>query len=191
MSILAICGGMRQESNTNKLVNKIAEASGQEYEVVDFGSMDIKPCNGCMECMMNEGQCPIEDDIKPLYDKLLQADAVIIGTPTYYENISGAVKCLIDRSMALNYRGIGPAYDPDMPFMGNRPLAGKPGVAVTTVAGVGHEKCMEALMMCLNGYRLNVVAQIAEPVGMNDIADMPEVLQRAEEAGKKLAAALS
>ena len=50
---------------------------------------------------------------------------------------------------------------------------------------------MEALMMCLNGYRLNVVAQIAEPVGMNDIADMPEVLQRAEEAGKKLAAALS
>ena len=190
MSILAICGGMRQDSNTNKLVKKIAAASGHEYEVVDFGNMDVKPCNGCMECMMNEGLCPIEDDIKPLYDKLMQADAIIIGTPTYYENISGAVKCMIDRSMALNYRGIGPVFDPDMPFMGNRPLAGKPGVAVTTVAGAGHDKCMEALMMCLNGYRLNMVAKIAEPVGMDDVNDLPEVLQKAEEAGKKLGEAL-
>ncbi len=67
-------------------------------------------------------------------------------------NISGAVKCFIDRSLALFYRGIGPLYDPDMPFMGQRPLAGKLGVVVTTVAGAGHEKAIEELALCMGGF---------------------------------------
>jgi len=191
MKLLAICGGMRPDSNTNKLVKKVAEATGCEYEIVDFGTMEIKSCTGCSECMMNEGACPIDDDMQVLYDKLLEADGIIVGSPTYFMNMSGAVKCFIDRSLALFYRGIGPLYDPDMPFMGQRPLAGKFGVIVTTVAGAGHEKAIEELALCLGGsHRLNLVAKIAEAIGMNDVDDMPEVLSRAEAAGKKLGDAL-
>ncbi len=47
MNILAICGGMRPDSNTNKLVKKVAEATGFEYDVADFGTLVIKPCTGC------------------------------------------------------------------------------------------------------------------------------------------------
>ena len=191
MKLLAICGGMRPDSNTNKLVKKIAEASGVEYEVADFGALEIKPCTGCSECMMNEGKCPIADDMQDLYGKLLAADGIIVGSPTYYMNMSGAVKCFIDRSLALYYRGIGPQYNPDMPFMGQRPLAGKAGVVVTTVAGAGHEKCIEELATCIGvSHRVNIVAKVAEAIGMNDVDDMPEVLARAEAAGKKLVDAL-
>jgi len=191
MKIIAICGGMREESNTNKLVRKVAEASGCDFELVELGKIEIRPCTGCYECMMNEGKCPIEDDMQDLYDKLLDADGLIVGSPTYYMDISGAVKCFIDRSLALYYRGIGPEYDPEMPFMGRRPLTGKPGVVVTTVAGVGHEKCIDALSLCMgDSHRLNLVAKIAEAIGMGDVDDMSEVLQRAEEAGKKLGEAL-
>jgi len=191
MKILAICGGMRQDSNTNKLVKKVAEASGVDYEIADFGKLEIKPCTGCSECMMNEGTCPIEDDMQGLYGKMLEADAIIVGSPTYFMNISGVVKCFIDRSLALYYRGIGPMYDPDMPFMGQRPLAGKFGVVVTTVAGAGHEKTIEELALCIGtSQRVNLVAKIAEAVGMNDVDDMPEVMKRAEAAGKKLGDAL-
>lgn len=191
MKILAVCGGMRTESNTNKLVKKVAEASGFEYEVADFGALEIKPCTGCSACMMDEGRCTVDDDMQALYEKLLEADAIIIGAPTYFTNISGAVKCFIDRSLALFYRGIGPAYDPDMPFMGQRPLAGRPGVVVTTVAGAGHEKTIGELAFCMGGsHRLEIVATIAEAIGMGDVDDMPDVIARAEAAGKKLGDAL-
>ena len=191
MKILAICGGMREESNTNKLVKKIAESSGCDYEIVDMGKIEVKPCTGCSECMMNDGKCPIEDDMQGLYEKLMEADGIILGSPTYYMNVSGVVKCMIDRSLALYYRGVGPQYDPEMPFMGQRPLAGKPGVVVTTVAGAGHEKAIEVLSLCMGeSHRLNLVDKLAEVIGMNDVADMPEVLKRAEEAGKKLGSVL-
>jgi multimeric flavodoxin WrbA len=191
MKVLAVCGGLRQESNTNKLVKKIAEASGCDHEIVELGKLEIKPCTGCSECMMNEGKCPIADDMQALYGKLLEADGIILGSPTYFMNISGAVKCFIDRSLALFYRGIGPMYDPDMPFMGQRPLSGKFGVVVTTVAGAGHERTIEELSLCMGtSQRLNLVDKIAEAIGMNDVDDMPEVIKRAEAAGKKLGDAL-
>jgi multimeric flavodoxin WrbA len=191
MKILAICGGMRKDSNTNKLVKKVAETTGFDYEIADFGKLEVKPCTGCSECMMNEGMCPIDDDMQGLYAKLLEADGIIVGSPTYFMNISGAVKCFIDRSLALYYRGIGPMYDPDMPFMGQRPLSGKFGVVVTTVAGAGHEKAIEELALCIGtSQRVTLVDKIAEAIGMSDVDDMPEVMKRAEAAGKKLGDAL-
>ncbi len=106
-------------------------------------------------------------------------------------DVSGAVKDVIDRSSAVFYRGIGPDYHPDMPWLGQRPMAGKPAVIVTTVAGGGHERAIETLRVCVGDiYKMNVVVQLAEPIKMEDVDDLPEVLKRAEEAGKKLGEAL-
>jgi len=188
MKILGICGSLREESNTNKIVKRVVKASGCESEVLDLGKMDIKPCTGCLLCTMNEGQCVIEDNMQGIYDKLMSADAIVFGAPTYFMDISGAAKCFIDRSMAIFYRGIGP--DAELEVLGKRPLAGKPAVAVTTVAGSGHERAIETLRIFFQINKMNVVAELAEPVGMNDVDDMPEVMSRAEEAGKKLGKAL-
>jgi multimeric flavodoxin WrbA len=184
MKILCVCGSLREESNTNKIVKRVAKASGCESEIIDLGKMEIKPCTGCLMCTFNEGQCVIEDDMQKAYDKLMKADAVIIGAPTYFMDISGAVKDFIDRSMAIFYRGIGP--DAEIEVLGKRPLAGRPGIAVTTVAGSGHERAIETLRIFLQINKMDVVAELAEPVGMSDVDDMPEVMVRAEEAGKKL-----
>jgi len=192
MKVLAICGGLRDDSNTNKLVRKITQSCGHEYEIVELSNTEIKPCTGCSSCMMNEGKCAIDDDMQELYEKMMSADAIIIGSPTYYVGIAGAVKCLIDRTIALFYRGIGPMYDPDMPFMGQRPLAGKLGIIVTTVAGAGHEKALEALSFCMGeAHRLNLIAKIGEVIEMNDVDDLPEVMKRSEDAGKRLGEALN
>jgi multimeric flavodoxin WrbA len=136
---------------------------------------------------MNEGNCVIDDDMQKLYDKLMDADALIIGSPTYYMDISGAIKCFIDRSMPIFYRGVGPDYRPDLPVLGKRPLAGKPAIPVTTVAGAGHERAIETLRVFVGDInKMNVVAEIAEVVGMDDVNDLPEVIKRVEVAGKKL-----
>ena len=187
MAIIAVCGSLRKESNTNKLVKKVADASGFDYELINLSGMEIKPCTGCGACIMNEGTCIINDDMNPLCDKLMKADALIIGSPTYYMDISGAIKCFIDRSMPIFYRGVGPDYSPDLPVLGKRPLAGKPAVTVTTVAGSGHERTKETLKIFVDGInKMQLAAEIAEAIGMNDVDDMPEVMKRAEEAGQKL-----
>ena len=187
MAIVAVCGSLRDESNTNKLVKKVADASGFDYELINLSGMEIKPCTGCGACIMNEGTCIINDDMNPLCDKLMKADALIIGSPTYYMDISGAIKCFIDRSMPIFYRGVGPDYSPDLPVLGKRPLAGKPAVTVTTVAGSGHERTKETLKIFVDGInKMQLAAEIAEAIGMNDVDDMPEVMKRAGEAGKKL-----
>jgi multimeric flavodoxin WrbA len=188
MVILAICGSLREESNTNKIVKRVASTSGCESEIIDLGKLHIKPCTGCLSCTMNEGQCVIEDDMQEIYDKLIKADAVVFGAPTYFMDISGAAKDFIDRSMAIFYRGIGP--DAEIEVLGKRPLAGRPAVAVTTVAGSGHERAIETLRIFFQINKMNLVSELAEPVGMNDVDDMPEVMERAEEAGKKLGKAL-
>ena len=191
MKILAICGSHREMSNTNKLVKKVAESSGCEFDLVYLGELNIKPCTGCANCMMNEGQCAVDDDMQGLYEKLMETDALILGGPTYFMDISGAVKDFIDRSSAIYYRGVGPSYHPDMPWLGQRPLDKKPAVVVTTVAGGGHERAMETLSICIGDiHRMHIVAKLAEVVRMDDVDDMPEVLQRAEEAGKTLGEAL-
>ena len=189
MKILGICGSLREESNTNKLVKKVVESTGCEHELIYLAGKDIKPCTGCAHCMMNDGECAIKDDMQPLYEKILNADALVVGSPTYFLDVSGAVKCFIDRNMALYYRGIGP--DAEIAVLGKRPLSGKPAVSITTVAGGGHERTKETLKMFLDYcHKMKLVAELAEPIGMNDVDDMPEVMKRAEEAGKKLGVAL-
>jgi multimeric flavodoxin WrbA len=187
MKVLAVCGSFRDESNTNKLVKRIAEFSECDFELIYLGKLDIKPCTGCANCMMNEGRCVIDDDMQDLYEKLMDADALIVGSPTYYMDVSAAVKSLIDRSLALNYRGVGPEYAPGLPVMGHCALAGKKGIALTTVAGDGHKRALETLKLWMvDSHRLDLIETLAEVVGMDDVDDMPEVLKRAEAAGKKL-----
>jgi multimeric flavodoxin WrbA len=188
MKILCVCGSFREESNTNKIVQKVAESSGCEFELVLLSKVKVKPCTGCLTCMTNQGQCVIEDGMQQLYEKMLAANAIVLGAPTYRMDISGGAKCFIDRTIALYFRGIGP--DAEIEHLGKRPLAGKPAVAVTTTAGVGHERAEETIRIYFEINKMNVVAELPEVVGINDVDDMPEVLQRAEKAGQKLGAAL-
>jgi len=191
MRIAAVCGSFREESNTNKLVRAVAHASECECDFIELGALDIKPCSGCAACMMNEGVCPIDDDMQAVYDRLLAADGFIVGGPTYFMDINGAVKNFIDRTMAVKYREIGPAYSEDMPWLGTVPFNNKPAVLLVTVAGGGHERALETLKVAFDDcHRMRIVEQLAEIVGMNDVDDMPETLERARAAGEKLAAAL-
>jgi len=191
MHIVAVCGSFREESNTNKLIHTVAEASGIDCEFIELGALNIQPCRGCAMCMMNEGACPIDDDMEAVREKLLAADGFIIGGPTYFMDISGAVKSFIDRTMAVKYREIGPQHNVELPWHGTDPFHNKPAVLVVTVAGKGHERTIETLKLAFDEcHRMRIVAELAEKVGMDDVDDLPDVLKRAREAGEKLSGAL-
>ncbi len=190
MHIVAVCGSFREGSNTNKLIRTVAEASGIDCDFIELGGLNIQPCSGCAMCMMNDGVCPIDDDMEAVREKLLAADGFIIGGPTYFMDISGAVKNFIDRTMAVKYREIGPQHS-EHPWHGTDPFHNKPVVLVVTVAGRGHERTIETLKLAFDDcHRMRIVDQLAETVGMDDVDDLPNVLKRARKAGGKLGKAL-
>jgi hypothetical protein len=66
-------------------------------------------------------------------------------------------------------------------------MAGKPAIIITTVAGGGHERAIETLRVCVEDiYQMKIVSKLAEAIRMDDVDELPDVLKRAEEAGKKL-----
>lgn len=72
------------------------EVPGTTSEYVSLAGKRITPCNGCSPCLA-AGHCVVDDDMQPIYEKLLEADAVIVGTPAYFGSPSGLCKSFMER----------------------------------------------------------------------------------------------
>jgi len=100
MKLLAICGSPRK-GNTEFMLEKVLEgAGGVDKELVLLKDLDIKHCDGCCVCEKTE-ECHIKDDIQELLNKLKEADVILIGSPTYFDNVTGLLKDFIDRTLPL------------------------------------------------------------------------------------------
>ena len=108
MKVLGLVGSPRVGGNTELLVAKVLEgasSAGAEVEQIALNKLDIRGCQGCEACRKLK-HCRIKDDMQPLYDKMLEADAVVLGTPIYYWNLSAQLKAFVDRWYALDQEGI-------------------------------------------------------------------------------------
>jgi multimeric flavodoxin WrbA len=104
MKILGLSCSPRREGNTEILIGEAlqgAKHEGGEVELYRVSDKDIKPCDGCGTCF-DMGECHIKDDMQGLYDKLLEADGIIFGTPVYFYSMTAQAKTVIDRTIALN-----------------------------------------------------------------------------------------
>ncbi len=100
MKTLGIVGSPRKGGNTELLMKhtlKVIEDEGIETELLSLAGKDIRPCNACMACRKDES-CPIEDDLMPIYRKMKEADAIIIGSPVYFQGSSSLVRAFMERA---------------------------------------------------------------------------------------------
>ena len=101
MKAVAIVGSPRKSGNTEILARHTLKAiaeEGLDTELVSLAGMDIRPCNACMVCRESgEEKCPIDDDLMPLYEKIKEADAVILGAPVYYGSATALLKAFMER----------------------------------------------------------------------------------------------
>lgn len=103
MKVVGFNGSPRKEGNTSVLIDAVLvelEKEGIETERIQLGGRSIHGCRACMKCFDNQdGHCAMDDDIlNELIDKMADADGIIIGSPTYFSNVSSEVKALIDRA---------------------------------------------------------------------------------------------
>ncbi len=103
MKILGISFSPRQGGNTEILVNEALKGASQEGATTEFYSVigkKLELCDGCRKCLT--GDCHIDDDIKVIQKKMVEADGIIFGTPTFFHTMSAQAKILMDRTMCMN-----------------------------------------------------------------------------------------
>ncbi|MBN2014365.1 MAG: flavodoxin family protein [Candidatus Altiarchaeota archaeon] len=110
MKVLGISGSPRKDGNTALLVKKAIEFCEREGVSVSFISLSekrIEHCRGCRACIKPPYKCAQEDDVSEILEEMKSADAILVGSPTYFSSVSGKLKSLFDRTLPLradNYR---------------------------------------------------------------------------------------
>jgi len=103
--VLAI-NGSPNKRNTYALLEVIVEEVkrlGCDAKVLNLAGFNINPCKGCDACL--KGDCAQRDDVFKVVEEMQKADAIIIGVPTYFGNVPGIVKNLMDRSRMCRMSG--------------------------------------------------------------------------------------
>ena len=103
MEVIAFCGSARKKGNTALLLNTVLEPlaeAGAKTELVELAGSKMGGCTACMVCFKEQdGTCAVKEDmLNECVDKMRRADAVILGSPTYFADVSTEMKALIDRS---------------------------------------------------------------------------------------------
>ena len=103
MKVVMFNGSPRKNGNTSqalKLTETVLTDQGIETEIIRIGGTGLHGCIACYKCMENKDRrCGgIKDDpLNEYLAKMIDADGIVIGTPTYFGNVSTEVKALIDR----------------------------------------------------------------------------------------------
>jgi multimeric flavodoxin WrbA len=133
VKVLAVVGSARKKNTfslTEAVIAPIKERKDVTIELIQLSSLDIKHCAGCDDYCKNTGECKTQDDMQKLYPKLKDADVLIIGSPTYFWNVSGLIKNFMDRCLPLYYQ---------------KALKGKKGAAVAVSEIDGQNRTLSAI----------------------------------------------
>jgi multimeric flavodoxin WrbA len=125
MYALAVSGSPRKEGNTELLLREVLrelESVDWKTELARVGGTEIRGCIACEKCFENkDNECAIKTDkFNDIFSKMLKADAIILGSPTYFAAVSADLKALIERAGFVAYAN-------------NNAFSGKIGAAVVAV----------------------------------------------------------
>lgn len=103
MKVVAFNGSARKDGNTAILLRQVfevLEGEGIATEMVQMAGSKLRGCIACYKCLANQDrQCAVKDDgLNELIAKMLEADAIILASPTYFADVTTATKALIERA---------------------------------------------------------------------------------------------
>ena len=104
--VVIINGSPRKNFNTAQMLQKAqkgAESAGASVEYVNLVDLNFKGCMSCFACKRKGadlgGLCAYNDALRPVLEKILASDAVIIGSPVYYSYPTGMFRNLLERML--------------------------------------------------------------------------------------------
>jgi NAD(P)H-dependent FMN reductase len=99
MKILILNGSPKKKGKVSGLLSAVAEGVDGRHEVerIDVYGLSVKPCISCMKCRPDKPCVLPRDDAHAVAEKITAADVLVVGTPTYWGNMSAPLKALFDR----------------------------------------------------------------------------------------------
>src|SRR5210317_109900 len=103
MDVLAFLGSPRKKGNSEVLTQELLEGvrqAGGSPEIIRLCDLKISRCISCGGCDKT-GRCVVEDDMIPLYEKIISIDKIIVSSPIFFYGVTAQTKAFIDRTQAL------------------------------------------------------------------------------------------
>lgn len=103
MRVIAFNGSARRDGNTALLIKQVLrelENAGIDTELIQLAGTRIQGCSACSECFETlDKRCVLTNDpINDYIAKMLNAEGVVLGSPTYFADLTPELKALIDRA---------------------------------------------------------------------------------------------
>lgn len=187
MKVLAIAGSPRRQGNTDLLLVELlkgAQSKGAEVETIVLQNLKFSTCAHCDSCL-KEGKCRIQDDMQKIYDKLSEADVIVLASPVQFAGITAPLKAMIDRCQCLWAR----KYVLKIPPLS--PMKNRKGFFIS-VSGTRLKNMFEpSVTIVKTWFHVIGVQYVGEMTvsGVDEkgaILKRPEVLQQAFQWGQKL-----
>lgn len=194
-SVVGVCGSPRVGGNSDLLLQQVlagAAEQGAEIQTIQLRDLDFLGCIGCERCR-KRGLCVgLKDDLTPLYPRLLEAQGLVLVSPTHNYNVTAWMKAFIDRLYCFYH------FEDDRPRSWSSLLAGQGRKAVIVAICEQSEASdmgftLEAMRRPLEALGYEVTDELAV-LGVFDggaVAKKRAVMQRAKKLGGELARSLS
>ena len=130
MKALILDGGPRRKGVTSDLaaaVSAVLSRKGADVRTERVYALDVKPCVGCLKCRPDRACALPEDDAHRIAGLIEEADTLVLASPTFWGNITGPMKTLVDRLV--------PVFEHIDPKAGGLPVKkqkGKAGIIITS-----------------------------------------------------------
>jgi len=104
MKVVAFNGSARKDGNTAILLNYALtelQKEGIKTELVQLAGKNIRGCIACRKCFeKKDKRCSgvTNDIVNECIEKMIEADAIILGSPVYYSDLTAGMKALIERA---------------------------------------------------------------------------------------------
>jgi len=165
-----------KDSRTLRLVNAVlqgAREEGAETELVDVYSLRIGYCTACNSCYKT-GDCVLLDDFPDLFERMMDADGIVLGAPNYIDSVPAPLKAVFDRMADAIHC---------------RMFTGKFGCSVCTSGGSNHDRVIEYMNHALSSFGAITVGGVGAAVG-RDPGALPRTEKDAVVLGRTLVQAI-
>jgi len=135
-------GSVGREGNVDRMVKAVMEKSGHDMEFIKLADLNYSGCKGCVHLCARPQVCKLEDDLLPYYQKIKEADAVVVGAPVYFNALNGMAVSFIERF--FGYRHVDVA------------IAGKPFI-LAVCGAMMIDAATEQLRQMLGHFEVNIL----------------------------------
>jgi multimeric flavodoxin WrbA len=104
MTIVGVSGSPIEGGNTDRLVQALLDQSGHKHTFVNLSSLDFVPCRGCAHLCAKSNICPLEDGLRPYFEPMLEADALVLASPVHAGTITAWMYSFLSRIWCFHHR---------------------------------------------------------------------------------------